>query len=116
MSDSSSRELARFAAGVAAFNGGRFWEAHEIWELLWSEEVGDRRLRIQALVQAAAGFHKAEIGVPNGARKLLTSSLRLLENEANDSWGIDVVKLRNVIRHALSTGSFLEPFPRIEAD
>ena len=106
-------ELRRFATGVAEFNAGDFYEAHETWESIWVEEVGEQRLCLQALVQLAAGCHKAEIGVPSGARKLWTSALRILEGQSDDAWGIDVVKLRSDLRRVLdepSSGSF-----RIEA-
>jgi predicted metal-dependent hydrolase len=103
----------RFARAVAEFNARHYYEAHELWEVLWAEEVGDLRICLQALVQAAAGYHKAEIGVTNGARKLWTSSLRLLEGQADDSCGIDVAKLRMALRGALQDANVLMP-PIIE--
>ena len=109
MSEADASELRRFARGIAEFNAGHFYEAHETWESIWVEEVGERRPCLQALVQVAAGCHKAEIGVPGGARKLWTSALRILDGECDDAWGIDVVKLRADLRRALdepSSGSF----------
>jgi uncharacterized protein len=98
----AAEEQRRFAQAVAEFNAGHFYEAHETWESIWVEEVGDRRLCLQALVQLAAGFHKAEIGVPGGARKLWASSLRILERERDDAWGLDVAKLREELRRTLA--------------
>ena len=109
MSEADASELRRFARGVAEFNAGDFYEAHETWESIWVEEVGERRPCLQALVQVAAGCHKAEIGVAAGARKLWTSALRILEGEGDHAWGIDVMKLRSDLRRALdepSTVSF----------
>jgi uncharacterized protein len=109
VSEAEASELRRFARGVAEFNAGHFYEAHETWESIWVEEVGEQRLSLQALVQVAAGCHKAEIGVPGGARKLWTSALRILEGASADAWGIDVVKLRSDLRRALdepTAGSF----------
>lgn len=65
----------RLAEGAARFNAGDFYEAHEIWEDLWTDERGEARRFVQALVQLAAGYHKLEIGVPGGATKLLTRAL-----------------------------------------
>ncbi len=109
MSEADASELRRFTRGVAEFNAGHFYEAHETWESIWVEVVGEQRPGLQALVQVAAGCHKAEIGVPGGARKLWTSALRILEGESDGAWGIDVVKLRSDLRRALdepSAGSF----------
>ena len=41
--------------GVAAFNAGRFLTAHEIWEAVWNETVGEEKRFVQGLVQLAAG-------------------------------------------------------------
>lgn len=61
----------RLASGVAAFNSGQFFEAHEIWEDLWLETVGPEKVLLQGLVQIAAGYAKVESGVRSGAIKLL---------------------------------------------
>ena len=101
-----------FRRAVDEFNAGHFHEAHELWERLWNEAEGDERRLLQALVQAAVGFHKAEIGVPNGARKLWTSALRLLDATGDAELGIDVAKLRETLRRSLS--AFAGETPRIE--
>ena len=90
------------ARGIAAFNAGRFHEAHEIWERLWLEEVGEERQVLEGLVRASVGFHKAEIGVANGARKLWEAALRSLEGVAADALGFDVPALRATLRSALA--------------
>jgi hypothetical protein len=61
----------RFVAGVGEFNSANFFEAHEIWEDLWNDLVGDSKRACQGLIQIAAGYHKLAIGNPAGARKLL---------------------------------------------
>ena len=110
MTGTRANEHQRFARGVAEFNQRHFYEAHEIWESIWVDEVGDRRLCLQALVQIAAGYHKAEIGVPGGAKKLWTSALRILD-ERSDCFGIDVSQLRQAVRDALAAppGSQVPP-------
>lgn len=92
----------RFERGIAEFNAGHFFEAHEVWEELWGEEVGAAKRFLQGLVQAAAGLHKAEIGVTSGARKLLTTSLRILDDFPPDAFGIDLEALRSVLRGELA--------------
>lgn len=64
----------RLSAGVGLFNQGRYFEAHEVWEDLWSESHGDERRFYQGLIQAAVGlFHFSE-GNLGGAAKLYRSS------------------------------------------
>jgi predicted metal-dependent hydrolase len=57
--------------GIAEFNCGHFFEAHELWEELWGEAVGEEKRFYQGLVQLAAGYHKLSLDQRNGARKLL---------------------------------------------
>lgn len=113
MTDSRASERKRFARGVAEFNERHFYEAHEIWESIWVDEVGERRLCLQALVQIAAGFHKAEIGVPGGAKKLWGSALRILD-ERSDCFGIDVEQLRAALRKALDAPPGSQRAPTLE--
>jgi hypothetical protein len=70
----------RFLSGVADFNAGAFFEAHEAWEALWNDSEGETKRFVQALVQLAAGYHKLEIGVRGGAVKLLGRALAGLAN------------------------------------
>jgi uncharacterized protein len=70
----------RLVRGVDAFNAGRFFTAHEIWEELWLESVGPEKQLLQGLIQIAAGYAKAETGVGSGARKLLTRGLVLVRH------------------------------------
>ena len=45
-----------FHEGIALFQRGEFFEAHEVWEELWKLEVGADRIFIQGLIQAAGYF------------------------------------------------------------
>jgi predicted metal-dependent hydrolase len=105
-------EDGRFFAALEEFNRGRFFEAHEIFEELWSEEVGDRRRVLQVLVQAAVGYHKQRIGVPNGARKLFNAALRNLAELPLDGFVVDLARLRDQLRADLAGGGL--GAPRIE--
>ncbi|PNY83039.1 DUF309 domain-containing protein [Deinococcus koreensis] len=53
---------AAWQEGVAHFNAGRWWEAHESWEDPWmrarGEARGDERAFLQALILLAAALHK----------------------------------------------------------
>ena len=64
--------------GVAAFNAGRFLTAHEIWEAVWNETVGEEKRFVQGLVQLAAGYLKLSSAQYLGALKLLTRGCQTL--------------------------------------
>ncbi len=65
--------------GVAAFNAGHFFEAHEIWEAIWNETVGEEKRFVQGLVQLAAGYLKLSSAQYAGALKLLTRACQTLQ-------------------------------------
>lgn len=93
--------------GVAAFNAGRFFEAHEIWEALWNETVGEEKRFVQGLVQLAAGYLKLSSAQYPGALKLLTRGCRTLRTYPSIYAGLQVSLLADaslaVIRQ-LETG------------
>jgi uncharacterized protein len=78
----------RLARGLEEFNAGNFFTAHEIWEELWNDCIGDEKRLVQALVQIAAGYAKVESGVRGGALKLLTRGLALLQTFAPTGLGL----------------------------
>lgn len=44
--------------GLISFNAGHYFEAHEIWETVWNESVGEEKRFVQGLFQLAAGYLK----------------------------------------------------------
>jgi predicted metal-dependent hydrolase len=61
----------RFLRGLAHFNAGEFFDAHEAWEELWHDcPAADRRF-VQSLIQAAVAAYHWGNGNPAGARTLL---------------------------------------------
>lgn len=43
-------------AGIACFNAGHYWEAHEQWEAVWLLAQEPERSLLQGLIQAAAAL------------------------------------------------------------
>jgi hypothetical protein len=67
--------------GRAAFNEGRFHRAHELWEDAWNQlAAGPTRLRVQGLIQIAAGLHHLQGGRPRPAAAVLARGLAKLTN------------------------------------
>lgn len=80
----------RYLAGVALFNAGDYFEAHEVWEDLWAQSHGAARKFYQGLIQAAVGlchFHNGNLG---GAAKLYHSSRDYMRELSGRFLGLDV--------------------------
>jgi uncharacterized protein len=88
-------------AAVAEFNAGNYFEAHEIWEGLWTEAVGSEKLLYQGLVQVAAGYAKLAVGEVSGARKLFERGLGRLDHGRGAAVGVDLERLRATVEDAL---------------
>jgi uncharacterized protein len=57
-----------YTEGIAHFNSGRYYDAHEIWEEIWLRSRGTEKLFYQMLIQSAVGLHHYERGNMIGAR------------------------------------------------
>lgn len=54
----SREDWEEFERGVNLFNVGKFWHAHEAWEIVWQRHGEDERLFFQGLIQLAAAYHQ----------------------------------------------------------
>jgi uncharacterized protein len=80
----------RYLAGILFFNEQDFFEAHEVWEDLWSESHGDERRFVQGLIQAAVGLFHFSGGNLGGAVKLYRSSYDYMKTCGSPFLGLDV--------------------------
>jgi predicted metal-dependent hydrolase len=87
MAATTMREL--LEQGRAAFNSGAYHLAHELWEDAWHQLAGAERLRIQGLIQIAAGLHHLQAGRSRPAAALLGKGLEKLERTA-ETRAVDV--------------------------
>lgn len=71
--------MRRLAEGVALFNAGRYFEAHEAFEDLWREAEGALRPPYKGLTQICAGLVKHARGQPEPAVRLIRRGLRSIE-------------------------------------
>jgi predicted metal-dependent hydrolase len=97
------------AEGVALFNAGHWYEAHEVWEEAWRRESGARRGLLQGLIQVAAGWLKHEEGRTEGARTLFTRALERLEPLPSTCEGVDVGLLVSQVRQWSQDGASGRP-------
>ncbi len=75
-SDARTRHAQRVREGQVAFNCGKFFEAHEIWEELWRDLVGRERVAVQGLIQIAAALHHLQQGRSAPAVRLIDKGAR----------------------------------------
>ena len=90
------------AEGLAAYDRGDFFEAHELLEPAWmgTDDLGERAF-LQGLIKLAAAFVHATRGNPAGVAKNLAGALDRLRTdgaaEAGAEVGIDIPALRDRI-------------------
>lgn len=91
----SGAEKARLLdLGVALFNRGEFFAAHEAWEEIWRSSRPDPRDLFQGLIQLAAGMHHHQVSRrPGAAGRLLARGRRRLEPFAPGELGLDLTAL-----------------------
>jgi predicted metal-dependent hydrolase len=68
--------------GARAFNEGRFWDAHEIWEEIWKNSGGVQKTQIQGFIQACAILVHLKKNDMDPARRLALACVEKLEQGA----------------------------------
>ncbi len=103
--------------GIACFNSGRFFEAHEALEDVWRELHGRERRAMQGLIQLAVALHHHSKGNVDGARSLLARAVAKLADAPDDFFGISIPPLRQSLeqwQEALNKRCAAPPLPRLE--
>jgi predicted metal-dependent hydrolase len=87
-------------SGVALFNSGRFFDAHELLEEAWHATPPNSEVRrhLQGLVQLAVAFHHQSKGNMNGAGSVLERAVRNLEGAEASFPELDLPHLRAGVR------------------
>jgi predicted metal-dependent hydrolase len=105
----SAPDASIFSAGIARFNRGEFFEAHEEFEARLDDvEDDDRWDLLVALIQVAVGYHKAQSGY-DGAARMLRLGLEKLEPFAATASGIQIGALRQRVGEDLARAEAGEP-------
>jgi predicted metal-dependent hydrolase len=87
----SEGELLAF--GVALYNGGHFWHAHEAWEQVWMDAPNELRAFFQGLIQVTAAFVHVTRDEYPGSVRLLADGVEKLERYPASFMGIEVGEL-----------------------
>ncbi len=106
-----------FDLGVAAFNRGDFFEAHELWEEVWTQSKPPERLSLQALIHFAVGYYHHNRRNAVGAVRQLEKGIRKSASWEPGWRGIRIGPLVESVRRdraAIAAGGRVDAFPRIE--
>ena len=89
MTDSNIEEII-FLKGIDSFNDKSFYDAHESWELLWTEYALQDALFVQGLIQlSVAFFHITNLNLI-GSKNLFNKSLPKLKKFPSNHRGLNL--------------------------
>jgi len=104
------------AKGVALFNQGDFFQAHEALEDVWRAAPAGEKKFLQGLIQVAVALHHHGNGNSAGARSVLRRAFRNLSLYPEGFGGIHSAGLLYSIsewQRALDEGTAVPPLPKI---
>ena len=88
-----------FFEGLQAYEDKDFFEAHELWEELWSKYYLAARTLIQGLIQLAVSFVHLGNGNLNGAKSLLNKSAEKFCSFSGVHRGINIDNLKKTSKN-----------------
>lgn len=80
--------------GLALFNAGKYFEAHEELEIAWNEETSIGRELYRAILQVAVAYLQIERGNFNGAQKMFLRMRQWINPLPDICRGVEVGTLR----------------------
>ena len=92
--------------GLAALREGRYFDAHEDWEIPWKDMTGDIRSFWQAMIQLSVGAYHFQNANLTGCRNLWNKALTRCRNisNADDVRDLEIVhQLDAVLQNCLDT-------------
>ena len=102
---------AHAARGVALYNAGRFWEAHEALEVVWRAAVPPARACWQGLILAAAAMLHRERGNRHGLLTQGELAIRKLAGPVPPDFPVETVRFVQELRRCVEAGG---PVPALE--
>jgi predicted metal-dependent hydrolase len=95
--------------GIALFNAGEYFEAHEALENAWREEPGRIRELYQGILQVAVTYLHIQRGNYEGALRVSARCKRKLDKWPATCRGVNVTALRRDLAAVLDTLAHLGP-------
>lgn len=104
--------------GVALFDEGAFWDAHEALEDAWRASHGVEKHFLGGVILLAAALHKARaLGSARGGRRNFAKALKHLALVPDRYYDVDVRELEARVHAALRDAGLTPTIPRlVEAD
>ncbi|HLW71297.1 MAG TPA: DUF309 domain-containing protein [Candidatus Binataceae bacterium] len=105
-----------FERGVRLFNAGRFFECHEVWELIWKQAAGAEKTLLQALIQAAAALLHLERGNLRGAESTWAKARIKFQSLPPELIGLELEEFSSALARFFSAAREGHPrgeFPRL---
>ena len=87
---------------INLFNNQKWYEAHDAFEDIWNDLVGDERQIIQGILQVSVSQFHLNKGNLNGAMILLGEGLGRIRNRVSEDLEIDLVLLCSSLESLLN--------------
>ena len=87
---------------IDLFNNQKWYEAHDAFEDIWNDLVGDERQIVQGILQVSVSQFHLNKGNLNGAMILIGEGLGRIRNRASEDLEIDLKQLCRSLESILS--------------
>ena len=87
---------------IDLFNNQKWYEAHDAFEDIWNDLVGDERQIVQGILQVSVSQFHLNKGNLNGAMILLGEGLGRIKNKVSEDLEIDLILFCNNLESLLS--------------
>lgn len=95
--------------GVALYNAGRFWRAHESLEIVWRQSAPPERPLWQGLIQAAAAMLHRERGNPHGLQALGRAAVAKLQADPPPGFPVETARFVHGLAACVEAGGPVPP-------
>ena len=86
---------------IDLFNNQKWYEAHDAFEDIWNDLVGDERQIVQGILQVSVSQFHLNKGNLNGAMILLGEGLGRIKNKVSEDLEIDLILFCNGLESLL---------------
>jgi predicted metal-dependent hydrolase len=104
----------RYQEAINLFNAREWYAAHDAFEELWHESVGEERAVFQGIIQIAVAEHHLRNGNRRGSLLLMAEGLNHLQAAPPQGLGFDLPSLQAIVSQRLAglqTGQTLDDIP-----
>ena len=109
-------EARAFHRGIALFNAGAHFEAHEVWEDVWRPSSGTKRRFYQALIQSAVALEHRRRGNERGAQRVWARAKPKLDALPDRFLGLRVPRFRDAMEATMRAPGAPGPAIHLEHD